>query len=309
MPYPTPHYEKLIATLNSDKLPDDDKPRVEAAIERYRRWITELNAVMTATGAPDVLLAQMVQSLNEYRLYIDLDLVFDSPNDFLYRQKGQLKLDNSVIEEFLPRLMHPALVPEIQLNEVVVGPVKAFSAAYFESSLDVPAIGGGLQIRTKDQDFAVSKPLYLRASHSSTFEAAVTLYKVTNLAYIVAECKTNLDKTMFQEAVATAHDVKSAVLGAKYYLLCEWLDMTPLSTAPTDIDEVIILRKAKRISANVRGNFAAATGRQASRDQYANFLAMHPLQAEMFRRFVGHIRSLLTNEVPEERNVLAQGYF
>src|SRR5258707_5790168 len=53
------------------------------------------------------------------------------------------------------------------------------------------------------------------------------------------------DKTMFQEACATAHDTKSAVAGAKYYLLCEWLDMTPVSTAPTDID-----RKSTRLNSS-----------------------------------------------------------
>lgn len=47
----------------------------------------------------------------------------------------------------------------------------------------------------------------------------------THIAYVAAECKTNLDKTMFQEAAATALDVKSAVPGANYYLLCEWLDI------------------------------------------------------------------------------------
>jgi hypothetical protein len=47
---------------------------------------------------------------------------------------------------------------------------------------------------------------------------------------VVSECKTNLDKTMFQGACATAHDVKSSVSGARYYLLAEWLDMTPVST-------------------------------------------------------------------------------
>src|SRR5206468_18675 len=129
--------------------------------------------------------------------------------------------------------------------------------------LDAAAVGGGLQIRTKDQDFAIAKRLYLKASHSPGFDSQATLNRITNLAYVVAECKTNLDKTMFQEAVATAHDVKSAVPGAKYYLLCEWLDMTPLSTAPTDIDEVIIFRKARRLRSDVRANFAKAVGRRA----------------------------------------------
>ncbi len=307
--YGTPHYEKLAATLHSDKLPADDQPRVQQAVERYRQWIADLRATTAADTPPAAILARMVQLLNEYRLSIDLELIFDSPHDFLYRQKGQLKLDNSVVEEFLPWLIQPALLPEVPLGEITIGPVKAFSAVYFESSLDVPALGGGLQIRTKDQDFAISKPLFIKASHSRSFADATTLLQPMNLAYVVAECKTNLDKTMFQEAVATAHDVKLAVLGAKYFLLCEWLDMTPISTAPTDIDEVIILRQAKRLSSSVRKNFDKAAQRQAYRGQYQDFLLQHPLRVAMFQRFVDHIRRLLTNDTPEERDILAQGYF
>jgi hypothetical protein len=309
MPYPTPHYEKLNATLNSDKLPQDDKPRVEMAIERYEQWIIDLETVINSDGEATLILAGMVELLNDYRRYIDIELVFNSPSDFLYRQKGQLKLDNSVIEEFLPRLIHPALMPEIDLEELVVGPVKAFAAIYFESGLDIPEIGGGMQIRTKDQDFAISKRLFLRASHSPTFEEISTIKRITNLAYVVAECKTNLDKTMFQEAVATAHDVTSAIPGAKYYLLCEWLDMIPISTAPTDIEEVLILRKAKRLGASVRKNYDKASKRQAHRKRYEEFLIKNPLRVEMFQRFINHIRRLLSKEAPEERDVLAQGYF
>ncbi len=110
------------------------------------------------------------------------------------------------------------------------------------------------------------------------------------MAFVVAECKTNLDKTMFQEATATAHDVKTSVPGAKYFLLCEWLDMTPISTAPTDIDEVIILRKAKRLSSNKRKDFSTYEGRQANRDEYKNFLESNLIQYEMILRFLTHTR-------------------
>jgi hypothetical protein len=47
---------------------------------------------------------KMVALLNEYRLFLDVEIIFDREADFLYRQKGQTKLDNSVIEEFLPHL-------------------------------------------------------------------------------------------------------------------------------------------------------------------------------------------------------------
>lgn len=303
--FPTPHLEKLTATHENDKLPASDKPRIERAIARYREWIKALDAVTGKT--PEQRLEKLVALLNEYRLWVDVELIFDSEADFLYRQKGQLKLDNSIIEEFLPRLIHPSILLEIKGFDVVVGPAKCFSALYFESSLDVPRLGGGMTIRTKAQDFAISKKLHLKASHGADFKEACT--KETYIAYVVSECKTNLDKTMFQEASATAHDVKSAVSGARYYLLCEWLDMTPVSTAATDIDEVIILRKAKRLGSNVRGKFGSVKGRKDNREKYIKYLKDNPLRMEMFQRFLGHVRGLLQSEAPVERDVLSKGFF
>jgi len=143
-------------------------------------------------------------------------------------------------------------------GDVSVGPNRCFSAIYFVSGITRPERGGGLKIREKDQDFTVSRRLYVRTSHSAEFTSFAE--DNTYLAHIAAEIKTNLDKTMFQEACATAHDVKSAVAGSKYYLICEWLDMIPLSTAPTDIDEALILRKAKRLNSNVRKHFSTSGG-------------------------------------------------
>lgn len=304
MDRPTPHLEKLTTTLSNEKLPDADRPRVEAAIERYHQWIIDLD---TAAAEPAEPLIKLVRLLNEYRNYIDIELVFDSTSDFLYRQKGQLKLDNSVVEEFLPHLIQPSILPELNLGGLYSGPASCFSSAYFASSLDAPVSDGGLSFRTKNQDFAIAKKLYLKASHDADFADAPT--KTTYLAYVAAECKTNLDKTMFQEACATANDVKSAVSGARYYLLCEWLDMTPLSTAPTDIDEVIILRKAKRLSSNVRSRFGTSAGRRASRTRYVDMLNNNPISVEMVGRLVGHIKELILNEAPVEDDVLKIGYF
>jgi hypothetical protein len=305
MPYPTPHLEKLTAILANDKLPEADRPRIETTIATYRRWIADLEAV---NGAPEEVLARMVALLNEYRNHIDIELVFDSPHDFLYRQKGQLKLDNSVIEEFLPRLVGNAiLLPELAAMDMVLGPTPTYAAAYFNSSIDSIRPGGGMAIKIKNQDFSIAKPLYIRASHDAAFADSIT--QKTFLGYIAAECKTNLDKTMFQEAFATAHDTKQAVAGARYYLLCEWLDMAPQSTAPTDIDEIIILRKAKRMNSNIRANFSTVAGRAMHRASYVAFLGANPFRTEMFARFISHVRELIRNEQPEERSVLTSGYF
>jgi Bpu10I restriction endonuclease len=163
--YPTPHLDKLQATLLNDKLPPDDRPQVEKAIEHYEQWIANMEITMEADISAEERLKNMVHLLNEYRKRMDIDLIFDSHHDWLYRQKGQIKLDNSIIEEFLPRLINPSLIPEIAEMNVAVGPVKAFAAMWFDSSLIQPKPAGGLSIRTKDQDFAISKPLYLQASH------------------------------------------------------------------------------------------------------------------------------------------------
>ncbi|MGB8347715.1 MAG: Bpu10I family restriction endonuclease [Ktedonobacteraceae bacterium] len=305
--YPTPHLEKLRAILDSDKLPPNDKVQVKRAIEYYEQWIKEMAIIMEANEPAAILLQKMVETLNTYRLHVDIDLIFDSQNDWLYREKGQIKLDNSVIEEFLPRLIHTCLKAEISQIGAEIGPVNAFSAIWFDSSLLKPEIGGGLNVRSKDQDFAISRSLYIKASNTPDFKQAVT--KASHLAYVAAECKTNLDKTMFQEVCATAGDLKSAIPGAKYFLLCEWLDMPPISSDITPVDKVYILRKAKRINANRRRVFSTFKGRQATRESYTEFLSQHPISAEVFGMFIEEIRHLLKNESLDEHTALERGYF
>ncbi|MEY3401718.1 MAG: hypothetical protein RLZZ86_1333 [Cyanobacteriota bacterium] len=305
--YSTPHFEKLKALLDNSKLPVNDKPRVTEAMDIYETWINNLRQAIISQVTSEKMLNTLLNLLIDYKNYIDIKLIFDSPNDFLYRQKGQLKLDNTIIEEFLPYLINPIIIPEIQKLNAEVGPIKAFSSVYFESSLTIPALGGGLSVRSKNQDFAITRKLYLKASHFPDFTQEKSI--ITNLAYIAVECKTNLDKTMFQEGCATAHDVKTAVPGAKYFLVCEWLDMSPISTAPTDIDEVILLRKAKRINSNIRTHFATYQGRLDYRDYYLQYLENNPFRIEVFQHLIKNIRNLLNNEGLDESNVLEVGYF
>ncbi|MBF0606261.1 MAG: Bpu10I family restriction endonuclease [Magnetococcales bacterium] len=145
----------------------------------------------------------------------------------------------------------------------------------------------------------------MRSSYNSDFKEDITAK--TNIAYIVAECKTNLDKTMFQEAAATALDVKMIVPSAKYFLLCEWLDMTPISSNTTAIDEIIILRKAKRISSSIRQNFNTYDKRQQQRDYFINYLKINPFSEEAFDRFISHVEGVVKETNEDE--ILKRGYF
>lgn len=301
----TAHIDKLRELLLNTKLPAEDKPRVEAAIARHAQWIEEMDGI---EGDGDAVVAALVEALNRYKRYIELDLIWDSPSDFLWRQRGQVKLDNSIMEEFLPRLVTPQIIPALDGVEYETGPRTAFAAAYFASTLANPAPGGGLLVRTKDQDFTVGRAAYLQSSFSEAFPPGDSVRHKIFLAAAAAECKTNLDKTMFQGGVSDAHDLKIAIPGARYYLLCEWLDMTPISTLGTDIDEVIILR-GKRLASNIRSKYSTAAARADDRGWYENFLAEHPIREANILRLVQHLRALFVDADPDEVDVLQRGYF
>ena len=110
----------------------------------------------------------------------------------------------------------------------------------------------------------------MMTSFDKEFKEAETIE--FHLGYVCVECNTNLDKTMFQEAVATSRDLKIAVPSSLYFLVCEFLDMTPVSITPTHIDDVLIVRKAKRMSSNVRQEYRSTDERQEHRQEYVEFL-------------------------------------
>ena len=302
MSYPTPHGDKLRALTENPKLPDADMPRIEQAIAKYTDWIANMEQVR---GSGDHLVEPLTESLNNYKHYIDVDLVFDSPHDFLYRQKGQLKLDNTVLEEFLPWIVGRVFADELSELGLTLGPTNAFSQLHFDSGILAVTAGGGMAVRSKDHDFALARPLFLKASHYDDFRDP--RQASTHLAYIAAEIKTNLDKTMFQEASATAYDLKLVLPNSRYFLLCEWLDMTPISTAVTAIEEVIVLRKAKRLPSDIRSRFSTATGRAGNRHMFADHLTKHRFVPEAFRRFLSHIGRLFRDV--DEHDILNRGWF
>ena len=300
--YKAPHGDKLRALLGNEKLPASDLPRVRRAIGRYEAWIAGLDGLRSKRSVES-----LVAQVNSYKKFIDLDLIYDSDEDFLYRQRGQLKLDNTVLEEFLPRLVGNQFSERIEGRGLTIGPSKALAQITFDSDLRGDIAGGGMTVRAKDQDFAVVRPLFVQASHQEDFSNARSEHTV--LAYIAAEIKTNLDKTMFQEASATAQDLKVAIPSSRYFLLCEWLDMTPISTDLTAIEEVIVLRRARRLGAELRAQLSSAAGRADNRPVFEQHLDEHPLDAGMFRRFLSHVERALGSDVEDGEDAVERGWF
>lgn len=298
----TPHKDKLIALFNNPKLPQKDLDRKMEVMDRYDSWIQSLK---DKESDKDNFLKNIVTATNEYKNFIDLDFIFSSEQDFLYRQKGQLKLDNTILEECLPYLVDVRLTPGafIKSNKFV-GDVGCYAGLFFGTWL-ADTVEDRIFIKQKNQDFAVGKEVHIKITDGDNVDN-----KTINVAYFAAELKTNLDKTMFQEASATARELKANVQNSKYFLVCEWLDMTPIDSSTTSIDSVIVLRKAKRINSNIRAAFSTSEDRRRKFSEYKEFIENNPLDFSMFAYLVECLNSALP--LPSNENIelkLQRGYF
>jgi hypothetical protein len=298
----TPHKDKLVALFNNPKLPTLDKEKREIVFERYTQWVSILS---DKSSDSDHYLKKLVEATNLYKNFIDLDFIFSSSDDFLYRQKGQLKLDNTILEECLPYLIDRRLVPgPFSKQNYFVGDEGCYAGLFFGTWL-AENPDDRIFIKHKNQDFAVGKTIKISIEDDDLHEQ-----RELKVAYFAAELKTNLDKTMFQEASATARELKSNVQNSKYFLVCEWLDMTPIDSSTTSIDAVIVLRKAKRLNSNMRSAFSTAEGRRRNYERYKEFILSNPLDQEMFEYLVKMLNEALPapNSVSDEVK-LQRGYF
>lgn len=300
--FPAPHRDKLLKLAENQRLPQSDKPRLDKALQRYHQWCEELCSVK---GGSKGAVKKLVEATNRYKKYIELDFIFDSPNNFLYRQKGQLKLDNTILEELLPYLLARGLI--LPDGEFEFGPQKTFAGLSLTSTIANRGAGGQPRLRTKDQDFVLGKRLFMKSSFDKDFSQAEAFD--FHLGYVCAECKTNLDKTMFQEAVATSRDLKTAVPSSLYFLVCEFLDMTPVSITSTHIDDVLIVRKTKRMSSHTRQEFRTAKDRKKHRDEYVQFLATSKYYPDVLQRLVNKVQSVIDGAAPSADKVLEDGHF
>ncbi len=276
----TPHREKLIAAITNPKT-KSDVDLLNEALAAYEIWISK-SANLTSTG--ETRIQELTFLLNEYKDYLEVELIAERGSDILKRQKGQLKLDNSVMEEFLIHLVSPQILRNLPAFELKTGPQTAFmSLAFRPSSITTLNEKPEIIIKVKDQDFTIGKEIYYKFSSESGFSGHKTVDGKFYLAVLAAECKINYDKTMFQECAGTASRLKQGCPIAKYYALVEYLDMQPEDTRLTEIDNVFLLRKAKRLPFEKRSVLSEVKAQH--RD--------NPISAEVIVKFTYEIQKFV----------------
>ena len=85
--------------------------------------------------------------------------------------------------------------------------------------------------------------------------------------------------------------------------------MTPVSITSTYIDDVFIVRKAKRMPSNIRQEYRTARARRKLRQEYVNFLDSATYHADVFQRMIDKIQRMTDETAPETDKVLDQGHF
>jgi len=292
----TPHRDKLIAALENPKA-SKDVPVLKEALSAYESWIKSLGT-LTNTGRDRV--KSMVALLNEYKDLLEVELILQKGSSFLTRQKGQMKLDNSVMEEFLIHLVRPEIIKDLPKQDYLVGPQRAFmSLAFMPGSFASLFQKPDVVIKSKDQDFILGANINYSFTSGVTHEGPNAQLGSFAIAAMAAECKVNLDKTMFQEAAGTAARLKQGCPFAKYYVIVEYLDMTPEDVRLTAIDNVFLIRKAKRLPFEKRNDVTSVRAQRKN----------HPISPDIVWKIVEEIQTTVSAVWYDPAEVLRRGSF
>ena len=85
--------------------------------------------------------------------------------------------------------------------------------------------------------------------------------------------------------------------------------MTPVSIISTQIDDVVIVRKCKRMSSIVRQEYRTPESRKQYRQEYADFIDASKYYPDVFQKMIDKIQNLIDDTAPGVERVLKQGHF
>ncbi|RLG20454.1 hypothetical protein DRN74_05465 [Candidatus Micrarchaeota archaeon] len=299
----TPHREKLLKALKNPKCPAADKKLLERALVLYEEWVENMKNLSTK-GQRRIV--EMTELFNSYKYSLEVELILSKGTPFIKRQRGQLKIGGSAIEEFFVHLFMSPIWESKEVEDLIgssafnVGHGRSFMSFYFNPpSLNEFQKRPFVRVKLKDQDFLFGKEIFYKFATSKDFPTEQVEEGSIMVPVVALECKINFDKTMFQEAAATAEKLKEGFPVAKYYVVTEFLDMRPENLKITKVDNVFILRKAKRLSSDKRDKVSEVA------EYYKNF----PISSKVIYKLVKEIEYFFSSEWFSEEKVLTRGSF
>jgi hypothetical protein len=204
---------------------------------QYDEWRKKIDRLSANRGKSGI--AKLVADLNDYKDFIDQPK-YRKEKGNLAGFTSQSKLHSTVLEEFMYHLLAP--IPNLQGKQLDYGPTNAYSNLYFAPrSLDAFEQDSGLTINTKDQDFAISKKIRL---HTILHKDMKPEQCDIHIPIVSIECKTYLDKTMYEGSVATAEKIKRGNPYSLFLIVTETYEVAPtVDPAYSEIDQIYVLRR------------------------------------------------------------------
>lgn len=232
------HGDNLAHKIKGEKQPENKKLLDEIKV-KYLKW-KEDNLKITRTTKNDI--EKKVELLNNYKAFIDQPK-FKKESGNKYGFTSQSQLHSSVIEEFMYYLFKD--IGKLSNKHIYWGRTQAYTNLYFAPpSIDAFEESSNIVINVKNQDFSISKKVVLksRVSNNENWQENKIYVPVVSI-----ECKTYLDKTMYEGSVSTAEKIKRGNPYCIFLIVTETYEVS-LDVEPriSSIDQIYVLRKESR---------------------------------------------------------------
>ncbi len=194
-------------------------------IPAYKNWKSNNDELI---GYSDIIIRRRAASVNKYKNQIK-----DAPFS------AQTKFHSTVIEEFLFYLFRDwiqELNSEDDSPKILLGRSKAYSNLYFApKNLSAFIATPTMRINVKNQDFTIYRKILIKTNGES---------KKFNVPIVAIECKTYLDKTMLEGAIATADKIKNGNPYCLFMVVTELYEVSyDVDPTYSRIDQIYVLRK------------------------------------------------------------------
>lgn len=209
--------------------------------ERYDHWHEEN---MRLQGCDKKTVERRVALLNEYMNFIN-EPRFRKEKGNRQGFTAQSQLHSSVLEQFMYYLFKD--VPILAKAGLDFGRTKAYTNLYF-APRNLPAFASdpNLIVHVKDQDFAISKALDIGYRYVGT-QGEWNAKGPVSVPVVTIECKTYLDKTMYEGSVATAEKIKQGNPYCLFLIATETYEVSrEVDPRYSRIDQIYVLRKERR---------------------------------------------------------------
>ena len=232
------HGDNLAHKIKVETIPEN-KQLLDEINVKYLKWKAD-NLEITGTTRDQI--KKKVKLLNSYKAFIDQPK-FKKESGNRYGFTSQSQLHSSVIEEFMYYLFKD--IGKLSNKHIYWGRTRAYTNLYFAPpTIDAFEESSNIVINVKNQDFSISKEVVLksRVSNNENWQENKIYVPVVSI-----ECKTYLDKTMYEGSVSTAEKIKKGNPYCIFLIVTETYEVSfDVEPRLSSIDQIYVLRKESR---------------------------------------------------------------